>query len=163
MVLPIGTVVPLYRTDAVIKSHRLLACIGLSGFAISENNEFRSLWQLANSYSSGNSNEHGYFYRSGGNRYTPDLRGYFIRGGLGGQDPDGYRYPGYKQWDSYASHNHSYDDYNNNGRVQADAPDWLADEVSPLSSETDTSRSTGYSGGNETRPRNIALTYYIKY
>ena len=87
----------------------------------------------------------------------PDLRGEFIRGFDNGRGADSGRGLGSYQAHSYQSHNHTvpshqgsaYQAYRNMGG-QASA--------GVVANETTSSR-----GGSETRPRNIAMIYAIKY
>lgn len=83
----------------------------------------------------------------------PDLRGEFIRGWDNGRGIDSDRIFGSSQSDQLKSHNHQY--ASNMG-----VSDYGGSNVasgSPLVS------TTGFTGGNETRPRNIALMFCIKY
>lgn len=90
---------------------------------------------------------------TGSNFRVPDLRGEFIRGWDNGRGVDSGRGFGTTQADQIASHRHtvaagfiggSGDTEGGSGRVSS-------------------SSNSGFFGGNETRPRNIALNYCIKY
>jgi hypothetical protein len=87
----------------------------------------------------------------------PDLRGYFVRGSGTNNDGTASGSFGVKQPDDFKSHTHSYIApntpgyyYDNNNDVQG---------VNALTANT----STGATGGAETRPKNIALLYCIKF
>jgi microcystin-dependent protein len=84
----------------------------------------------------------------------PDLRGEFIRGWANGRGVDSGRSFGSFQGDSYKSHNHSYTTYGSTG---------LAYTQSGVFFRSPTTSNSGSSGGTETRPRNQALMYCIKY
>lgn len=94
----------------------------------------------------------------------PNLLGEFVRGWSGNQNgaPDAGRVLGSKQADEFKEHNHltvfnsgvPNDKY---GNVYGSPNTYnVATEVGPGESYTSTS------GGSETRPRNVALAYYIK-
>lgn len=85
----------------------------------------------------------------------PDLRGEFIRGLDGGRGIDPGRTLGSFQDHELAQHSHSIP-----SRSNANAGDGYVEDAdfsgSPRAADT------GSTGGTETRPRNIALVYYIK-
>ena len=83
----------------------------------------------------------------------PDLRGEFIRGWDHGRGVDVGRELGSAQLDLLKSHNHSF-----GGTELAATRD--GGSLGTASLTTDTTDNTG---GAETRPRNIALMYCIKY
>ena len=90
----------------------------------------------------------------------PDLRGEFIRGWADDRAVDTGRSFGSSQVDDFKSHNHS---YSSNGSG-------MAGRINPGISAGfsgngigDVSFSISNTGGTETRPRNIALLYCIKY
>lgn len=98
----------------------------------------------------------------------PDLRGEFIRGWDHSRGVDGSRTLGSSQTDQIESHNHQmlWTNYTGGGGSG------LTDPVNPLdvTVATQTAASTGrtgwgvtFSGGTETRPRNVALMPIIKY
>jgi microcystin-dependent protein len=88
----------------------------------------------------------------------PDLRGEFVRGWDDGRGVDTNRVFGSSQTDEIKTHNHS---LLQNGN----------DNISPSGGTTnyrpgaDTAAGglTGTTGGTETRPRNVALSYFIKF
>ena len=104
---------------------------------------------------------------------APDLRGMFLRGLNAGrsddkQDPDGgSRSIGHYQEDQVKSHNHANGTYNqlmrphqgsaNDTVTGADSNTGAGDEPDVISSDPILSF-----GGAETRPRNIAVNYYIR-
>jgi len=91
---------------------------------------------------------------------VPDLRGEFIRGFDNGRGVDTSRSLGSYQDDLFKSHNHSYTALSRWGANPAgDAPYWCRGDSGGGSA---TGQMT-YNGGNETRPRNIALKYIIKF
>jgi len=101
---------------------------------------------------------------------VPDLRGEFIRGWDHGRGVDGGRGLGSYQADEFRSHSHSINDpghrhgipTNNSGDGSGDqSPDGTG--VSRYTSYAATGITINASGGNETRPRNIALMYIIKH
>ena len=105
----------------------------------------------------------GTIYGSGNGVNTfniPDLRGEFIRGWDHGRGVDGGRNLGSFQEDEIRSHNHqlqnvkSMDDSNSGGHEGfVDGDNYYAIRNYAVSN----------TGGNETRPRNIAMTYCIRY
>lgn len=108
---------------------------------------------------------------SGATYNIPDLRGVFLRGANNARtdaykDPDGRTTAffvgdlvGTFQLDMYASHNHGVptlqDDWNVSGGT---GPSWGADNGAWAYFNY-----TGPNGGNETRPKNAAVNYIIKY
>lgn len=88
-----------------------------------------------------------------GTNGTPDLRGAFIRGMLGGQnsrDPSGNRVKGNFQAEDFAAHSHGYFTTLNNKTSASGSGGNVANDVwnNPQTSLT---------GGPETRPDNVAL------
>lgn len=81
----------------------------------------------------------------------PDLRGEFIRGWDNSRGIDSGRTLGSWQIDEFKSHNHG------NGAVTVAGYGYVTGGSYRAPSNT------GFSGGAETRPRNIALMYIIKY
>jgi microcystin-dependent protein len=94
-------------------------------------------------------------YGSGNGSTTfnlPDLRGEFIRGWDAGRGIDSGRTFGSFQLDEFKSHTHS---------MTFARTGW--DAYTGLNVGSGYSQNTGATGGNETRPRNIAMLYCIKY
>jgi hypothetical protein len=101
-----------------------------------------------------------------GARRVPDLRGLFLRGVNAGRadtlaDPDGERAPGAFQSDQLAGHAHALDQ-----RVGANGG-WKGgwggvDDQRAVNSPGDAPMKVMPFGGNETRPRNAAVHYYVK-
>lgn len=83
----------------------------------------------------------------------PDLRGEFVRGWDNSRGVDSARTFGSSQSDDFKSHSHSYTGSSNTGLVGGGGSAGLFN----------TSYTTGATGGTETRPRNVALLYCIKY
>ena len=117
----------------------------------------------------------GYGNNDGLTFHLPDLRGRFLRGvdnpsGIpgeeAGRDPDaGARTPanaggnsgdavGSVQDDDFKSHRHYHNVGSYSGPVNDNTSGWEADY--------EASNWTGYTGGNETRPKNANVTYVIK-
>jgi len=82
----------------------------------------------------------------------PDLRGEFIRGWDAGRGIDSGRTFGSFQLDEFKSHTHS---------MTFSRSGW--DAYTGLNVGSGYSQNTGATGGDETRPRNIAMLYCIKY
>lgn len=103
----------------------------------------------------------GTVYGSGNGTTTfnlPDLRGYFVRGYDDGRGVDASRVFGSAQDDELAEHSHS--EHTNE----------FVTQVVQSGTGSNTSRKTntliqdsGNTGGDETRPKNIALNYFIRY
>jgi microcystin-dependent protein len=85
---------------------------------------------------------------------VPDLRGYFVRGSGTNVDGSVSGTFGAKQADELKSHTHTYDFKSTTG--------FFSGGSEPNSNVT-TSFNTGATGGTETRPKNIAMLYCIKY
>lgn len=95
----------------------------------------------------------------------PDLRGYFLRGWDHGRGVDPGRAFGSVQGDAFGAHNHDnavLDDYRT---VHPHGTVTPAEEgrVPQYGVETHPLVKTGATGGSETRPRNVAALYVIKY
>ena len=84
----------------------------------------------------------------------PDLRGEFIRGWDEGRGVDAGRGFGSWQADEFRSHNHTFDFRNVTNNSGGGALDDAGGGGAVYN--------TNYSGGSETRPRNVALQYFIK-
>ncbi len=85
---------------------------------------------------------------------TPDLRGQFIRGWSDDADvdPDGPRLPLTTQDDDLKEHSHTITGSFGNGSTRVDIG----------TNGTNRSTSTNPTGGDETRPKNMALVFIIK-
>ena len=113
------------------------------------------------------------YFRITKKNHTPDLRGMFIRGlnefqlnqkrTDGKEDPDGTgRKSGDYQMDDLKSHNHNFHWYVGSGaRLPNNFPGIEKNSYNPNTNQA-ASAAVAYSGGQETRPRNIAVYYYIK-
>jgi microcystin-dependent protein len=86
---------------------------------------------------------------------VPDLRGYFVRGSGTNSDGTAAGTFGAKQADDFASHAHTTTAGANNG------PMALFSGNGPAAAFQ--SATTGAAGGTETRPKNIAMLYCIKF
>jgi len=85
----------------------------------------------------------------------PDLRGEFLRGWDDGRGVDSGRSIGSYQADLFKSHRHTKDTY---------GPQYSGAFTGVFGLNANTSgTNTGYTGGAETRPRNISMMYIIKY
>lgn len=87
----------------------------------------------------------------------PDLRGEFIRGWDNERGIDSGREIGSYQGHLFASHTHEVRQKHSSGYI---GNAWVPDVTYNRSNYAHNTMSTG---GNETRPRNIALMYCIKY
>jgi hypothetical protein len=88
---------------------------------------------------------------------TPDYEGLFGRAASSDNtvDPDGPRGPGSLQADAYAAHDHSIP-----ARDNANSGTGYVEDADASASARNTN--TGMSGGAETRPKNVAFTWFIK-
>jgi hypothetical protein len=92
-----------------------------------------------------------------GTNSTPDLRGEFVRGLDNGRAVDPGRTLASSQTDDLKSHTHSTVQMIGNNNIDG------VDSTTTHSGEHhNEARQTGATGGNETRPRNVALLYCIK-
>jgi hypothetical protein len=88
---------------------------------------------------------------------VPDLRGYFVRGHGTNADGTVSGSFGAKQADEFKSHSHTYTQPKTPGSYY----DNNNDEVGVK--ELTTNAASGLTGGTETRPKNIAMLYCIKF
>jgi microcystin-dependent protein len=109
--------------------------------------------------------------------HLPDMRGRFLRGvdGSAGRDPDkdnrtpsqaggnGGNNIGSVQGHEVQGHTHTYLDMNPNSKVEVDNPDTFGGTEFPYDTETNATRTTNSTGGNETRPVNIYVNYIIRH
>lgn len=139
---PAGAVVPFYRASVPTG---WLHCNG----QVVSRTTYYTLWSVMGFPNSGN----------GSTTFNvPDLRGEFVRGLDGGRGVDVNRNLGSFQNDAFESHTHTW----NYGQEQDDkgyGGSYNEFTFKPGS----VSGPIGYTGDNETRPRNIALMYCIKY
>ncbi len=87
----------------------------------------------------------------------PDLRGYFVRGAGTNSDGTAAGTFGAKQADDLKSHTHEVDMSGSNGPMAA------GPAGNGPAARYSTTGTTGATGGTETRPRNIAMLYCIKF
>jgi microcystin-dependent protein len=107
------------------------------------------------------------YNKSTGKFRVPDLRGYFLRGYVSGSTDRNSLYTGGNnsgvgsvQEDNFASHYHEFKDRN---WLDNDVYHWGNNQQLVSDGLTNVSRTTGATGGSETRPRNVYVHYIIKY
>ena len=96
----------------------------------------------------------------------PDLRGRFVRGHDAGAGVDAGRAFGSTQNDEFKAHNHTFTDFASNVQTQV-----LADTGGTGGNVSLPNAGTAYAtnsamnntGGTETRPKNVAMGFYIKW
>lgn len=98
-----------------------------------------------------------------GSSTVPDLRGMFLRGKNNSradtnEDPDGERSLGNLQNDDFKSHNHDIIVYDSGGTDTNLPTDYFPKSSLPGTNTT----AIQSKGGLETRPKNIAVNYFIK-
>jgi phage-related tail fiber protein len=98
------------------------------------------------------------FGTTSGNPLLPDLRGEFIRGWAGTRAVDTGRVFGSNQADEFKSHTHPFVEQGSSFRSVFNVTGGTG-----MDGAYDISRNTSATGGSETRPRNVALLYCIKY
>jgi len=95
--------------------------------------------------------------------HLPDLRGYFVRGAGTNSDGSVSGAFGEKQTDAFGSHRHGFSDYFEtavrNFNFRRDGSQGGCDSTSGSSA----SSNTDYQGSTETRPKNVAMLYCIKF
>ena len=89
---------------------------------------------------------------------VPDLRGYFVRGSGTNSDATAAGTFGAKQEDALKSHTHSYTD-----QIALSNGQFSVAGGTGQDGASDLARTTGATGGTETRPKNIAMLYCIKF
>lgn len=106
---------------------------------------------------------------------VPDLRGYFLRGsGTSSRDPDSPRAVGSAQTEAYLNHTHPVSDPGHSHGITLQGMNGGSSGVfytvlppatavqNTISALTGLTVSTSTTGGNETRPDNVAVLYCIK-
>jgi len=142
--IPVGTVVPVAGPNV---PNGLLMCDGTFRQRVGT---YAPLFeQIGKTYGAGNGTT---------NFRLPDLRGEFIRGWDNGRGVDDGRVLGTRQSDEIASHTHNVNI--TLGTTDTTRVSGTADGGSGNSGYATTAQATG---GDETRPRNVALMYCIKY
>lgn len=101
------------------------------------------------------------YFQATGNANVPDIRGMFLRGlnegrNDGKEDPDldfegNLRIAGSYQADELKSHSHLENLASGNGGIHSGGSYGVINQVQ-----------TGITGGNESRPRNMAIFWYVK-
>src|SRR5690625_1981373 len=130
-----------------------------NGAAVSRTTYSRLFGAIGTTYGSGN----------GSTTFNiPDLRGEFIRGLDNGRGVDAGRVLGSAQGDEYRSHGHNF--VNSFGNIVSGARFVNSDRTASGNAFMTAGNVTDgtypfivESGGNETRPRNVAMNYIIKY
>lgn len=157
--LPIGTIVP--------------SMLEPSKFAEAAGDPNRTTWVLADGQPIAAASRYGQLSNK---KKTPDLRGMFLRGmnEKGGLDPNDHREPGDYQPDALQKHGHNttvtdrptgyqkgaYPRYDKNGIGYTRDPDGKNAPI--LSVSVSVSDVTGANAADETRPKNVAVYFYIK-
>jgi phage-related tail fiber protein len=95
----------------------------------------------------------------------PDLRGEFVRGFDAGRGVDAGRALGSFQQDQFAEHFHTFDNLRPEGPPKFGDVDSTDDGAidEPFPNVTESLNSGPAGAGTETRPRNIAMNYIIRY
>lgn len=139
-IMPAGAVLPFARTTAPT------GWIKANGAAVSRTTYAALFTAIGTTFGAGD----------GSTTFNlPDLRGEFVRGWDDGRGVDAGRVFGSWQADELRAHNHSYRWFPGEGNGEYDR-DWQA-------GHSEQTGWTGWTGGAETRPRNVALLYCIKF
>jgi len=139
--------VPVAAVNTFAMSTAPSGWLSCSGTAVSRTTYSRLWTAIGTTYGSGD----------GSTTFTlPDLRGEFVRGWDNSRGVDSGRSFGSSQADEFKSHSHTFGTYQSTTNT--------ANSGAGTGNTTfrDT-RSVSSAGGTETRPRNIALLYCIKY
>lgn len=145
--IPAGAVMPFAMNSAPT------GWLAANGAAVSRTTYAALYAVIANTYGSGD----------GVNTFNlPDLRGYFVRGSGTNSDGTASGSFGAKQSDELKAHEHTigyyeHDGFAGGGRI---GPRKIGD---PTSDPAQIAISTSSTGGIETRPKNIAMLYCIKF
>lgn len=170
---PVGTIIECYNNIPILPEFYVI-CNQATSLSYASGSPFEPLFNLAQQKGllTTNANEKGKFLLDTNTNsfYTPDLRGYFLRM-LGGIDPDINRLLGSIQLQSYLDHNHSIALDTTGGYVVNNARSYFGNGAGASQAGTFSDREgvqiqstfIGKSGGNETRPSNVAVNFYIKY
>ena len=170
---PVGTIIQCYN-NALILPEFYVICNQVIPLSYASGSPFEPLFNLAQQKGllTTNANEKGKFLLDTNINafYTPDLRGYFLRM-LGGIDPDINRLLGSIQLQNYLDHNHSIAVDPTGGYVVNNARSYFGNGAGNSQPGTFSDREgvriqstfIGNSGGNETRPSNVGVNFYIKY
>jgi hypothetical protein len=142
--LPIGTILP-----SMLDPNSFAAAVGDPPVF----DPVKSKWVLADGRDVTDS-QYGKLF---GNE-TPDLRGMFLRGMNvnGGQDPNQNRTAGHPQTDAFKKHSHMLPISENEGNV------WGVSWSVQGEFKGEHQRWTTAEGGDETRPKNVAIYFYIR-
>lgn len=151
--LPIGTIVP-----SMLHPSLFAKVVGDPPVF----NPEKSKWVLADKEKDITISRYGKLFNN--TRYTPDLRGMFLRGmnegrNDGEQDPDQDRTPGHYQQDALEEHGHSTTATEWNWNKKGNAGYTSRANNAPIASVTTV---TDAKAADETRPKNVAVYFYIK-
>lgn len=97
-----------------------------------------------------------------GGNYVPDLRGYFVRGWDSGGSVDSGRSIGSVQQDAMTDHRHLIGGNTGKATGGASVVDPGSPGTNPCYTQS-TEATTGSAIASETRPKNVALMYIIRY
>lgn len=169
---PVGTIISCYNNDAILPEFYVI-CNQTIALSYASTSPFRNLYDLAqqNNLLTTNANEKGKFLVdvNASLFYAPDLRGYFLRM-LGGIDPD-IRSLGDIQLQDFLSHGHQIAKDQTGGYVVNNANSYAGNGAGGFQPGTFSDREgipinsnfIRTNGGNETRPSNIAVNFYVKF